>query len=122
MEEHVWAYDSVHLRLHHGTGVRLLTVMDGYTKECLAVRVARHIRSDKGSEFTAGPVREWLGKVGGRTLNIKPGSPWENGYIESLSGKLRDVLLDREVCYTLVEVRGSDGAAVQADLQPRQAP
>ena len=113
---HVWAYDFVHLRLHNGRGVRLLTVMDEYTRECLAIRAARHIRSadvietlselmvvrgvpghirsDNGPEFTAKAVREWLGRVGARTL-----------YIESFNGKLRDELLNREVFYTLLEVK-----------------
>ena len=126
-KDHVWAYDFVYLRLHDGTGVRLLTVIDEYSRECLALRAARsirsadvieelaelmvtrgvpdHIRSDNGPEFTAQAVREWLGRVGARTLYIEPGSPWENGYIESFNGKLRDELLDREVFYTLLEVR-----------------
>jgi len=126
-KDHVWAYDFVHLRLHDGKGVRLLTVIDEYSRECLAIRAARsirsadvievlaelmvfrgvpdHIRSDNGPEFTARAVREWLGQVGARTLYIEPGSPWENGYIESFNGKLRDELLDREVFYTLLEVR-----------------
>ena len=126
-KDHVWAYDFVHLRLHDGTGVRLLTVIDEFSRECLAIRAARsirsadvievlaelivfrgvpdHIRSDNGPEFTTRAVREWLGRVGARTLYIEPGSPWENGYIESFNGKLRDELLDREVFYTLLEVR-----------------
>ena len=126
-KDHVWAYDFVYLRLHDGTGVRLLTVIDEYSRECLALRAGRnirsadvievlaelmvfrgvpdHIRSDNGPEFTAHAVREWLGRVGARTLYIEPGSPWENGYIESFNGKLRDELLDREVVYTLLEVR-----------------
>ena len=117
----------MHLRLHDGTGIRLLTVIDEYSRECLAIQAARsirsaevievlaelmvtrgvsdHIRSDNGPEFTARAVREWLGRVGARTLYIEPGSPWENGYIESFNGKLRDELLDREVFYTLLEVR-----------------
>ena len=66
---------------------------------------AEHIRSDNGPEFTANAVREWLGRVGAKTLYIEPGSPWENGYVESFNGKLRDELLDREVFYTLLEVR-----------------
>ena len=92
--------------------------MDEYTRECLAIRAARHIRSadvievltelmvmrgvpghirsDNGPEFTAKAVREWLGRVGAKALCIEPGSPWENGYIESFNGKLRDELLDRE--------------------------
>ena len=64
-----------------------------------------HIRSDNGPEFTAWAVREWLVRMGARTLYIEPGSPWENGYIESFNGKLRDELLDREVFYTMLEVR-----------------
>jgi len=111
----------------NGTGVRLLTVIDEYSRECLALRAGRsirsaevievlaelmlfrgvpdRIRSDNGPEFTARAVREWLGRVGARTLYIEPGSPWENGYIERFNGKLRDELLDREVFYTLLEVR-----------------
>ena len=74
--------------------------------ELLRIRgVPDHIRSDNGPEFTARAVREWLGRVGARTLYIEPGSPWENGYIESFNGKLRDELLDRELFYTLLEVR-----------------
>ena len=67
--------------------------------------VPDYIRSDNGPEFTARAVREWLGRVGARTLYIEPGSPWENGYIESFNGKLRDELLDRELFYTMPEVR-----------------
>ena len=126
-QDHVWAYDFVPVGLHDGRGVRLLTVMDEYTRECLGIRSARsirsadvieslaeqmmirgvpdHIRSDNGPEFTARAVREWLGRVGARTLYIEPGSPWENGYIENFNGKLRDELLDREIFFTLLEVR-----------------
>ena len=67
--------------------------------------VPQHIRSDNGSEFTVDVVREWLGKVGVKTLYIEPGSPWENGYIESFNGKLRDELLNGEIFYTLKEAR-----------------
>lgn len=67
--------------------------------------VPEQIRSDNGPEFTARAVRRWLGAVGARTLYIEPGSPWENGYLESFNGKLRDELLDREVFYTLLEVQ-----------------
>ena len=124
---HVWAYDFVLMRTQDGRAVRLLAVIDEYTRECLAIRADRHfrsrnvietladlmtrrgvpdhIRSDNGPEFTAKAIREWLGKVGARTLYIEPGSPWENGYVESFNGKLRDELLDREIFYTLKEVR-----------------
>jgi len=124
---HVWAYDFVLVRTRDGRAVRLLTVIDEYTRECLAIRADRHIRSsdvietlaevmvprgvpdhirsDNGPEFTATAIREWLGKVGAKTLYIEPGSPWENGYVESFNGKLRDELLDREIFYTLQEVQ-----------------
>ena len=124
---HVWAYDFVHIRTRDGRAVRLLTVIDEYTRECLAIRAERsirssdvietlaglmmdqgvpeHIRSDNGPEFTARAVREWLANVGAGTLYIEPGSPWENGHVESFNGKLRDELLDREVFYTLLEVQ-----------------
>ena len=126
-ENHVWAYDFMHIRTQDGRGVRLLTVMDGCSPECLAIRAERHmrsadvievlaelmlargvpehIRSDNGPEFTARAVREWLGHVGAQTLYIEPGSPWENGYIESFNGKLRDELLNRGVFSTLLEVK-----------------
>ncbi len=105
----------------------MLTVIDEFTRECLAIEVARslrhddvlqvladlfarhgppdHIRSDNGSEFTAIAVREWLPRVGVKTLLIEPGSPWENGYNESFNGKLRDELLNGEIFYTLAEAR-----------------
>ena len=125
--DHVWAYDFVLERTRDGRAVRLLTVIDEYTRECLAIRAERrirsidviailadlvvtrgvpeHIRSDNGPEFTSRAVREWLGNVGAKTLYIEPGSPWENGYVESFNGKLRDELLDREVFNTLHEVQ-----------------
>ena len=105
----------------------MLTVIDEYTRECLAIEVDRHIRSgdvlhvladlftqrgvpdyirsDNGSEFTAIAVREWLSRVGVKTLYIAPGSPWENGYNESFNGSLRDELLNGEIFYTLAEAR-----------------
>ena len=126
-KDHVWSYDFVHDRTYDGRPLRMLTLVDEYTRECLAIDVARrmtsedvlerltdlfihrgvpdHIRSDNGAEFTANPVREWLAKVGVRTLFIEPGSPWENGYVESFNGKLRDELLNGEIFYTLREAR-----------------
>ena len=123
----VWAYDFVQVRTRDGRAVRLLTVIDEYTRECLAIRAQRsiratdvidtlaelmtsrgvpaHIRSDNGPEFTARVVREWLVGVGARTLYIEPGSPWENGYVERFNGKLRDELLNLEVFHTLLEVQ-----------------
>ena len=125
--DHVWSYDFVHDRTHDGRPFRMLTLIDEHTRECLAIDVARnlrsddvlerlswlmatrgvpdHIRSDNGAEFTASTVRTWLHQVGVRTLYIEPGSPWENGYIESFNGKLRDELLNREVFYTLQEAK-----------------
>ena len=122
---HVWAYDFVHARTHDGRAFRMLTVIDEYTRECLAIEVDRrirsgdvlqvltnlftrygppdYIRSDNGSEFTAQAVRDWLPRVGVKTLYIEPGSPWENGYNESFNGKLRDELLNGEIFYTLKE-------------------
>ncbi len=126
-KDHVWSYDFVHAITHDGRGLRLLTIIDEHTRECLAIDVARnlnsedvleqltwlfvtrgvpeHIRSDNGAEFTATAVRDWLGRVGVKTLYIEPGSPWENGYIESFNGKLRDELLNTDIFYTLTEAR-----------------
>ena len=64
-----------------------------------------HVRSDNGPEFTAELVRLWLKRLDVQTLFIEPGSPWENGYVESFNGKLRDELLDREICYTVTEAK-----------------
>ena len=104
-----------------------MTVVDEFTRECLSIDVDRqfsgddvlerlawlfvtrgvpnHIRSDNGPEFTAKAVRHWLHDVGVKTLFIEPGSPWENGYVESFNGKLRDELLDGEIVYTLREAK-----------------
>ncbi|MCP4545388.1 MAG: IS3 family transposase [bacterium] len=126
-KDHVWAYDFVSARTHDGQPFRMLTLVDEYTRECLSIDVARrlrsddvlerlswlfatrnvpgHIRSDNGPEFTAHVVRDWLAKVGVKTLFIAPGSPWENGYSESFNGKLRDELLNGEIFYTLREAK-----------------
>jgi len=125
--DHVWSYDFVHARTHDGRAFRLLTIIDEYSRECLAIKVARrltsedvldqltqlfiqrripdYIRSDNGSEFTARTVRKWLDDLGVKTLYIEPGSPWENGYLESFNGKLRDELLNIEIFDTLVDVQ-----------------
>ena len=114
--DHVWSYDFVFDRTHDGRPLRMLTMVDEYTRECLTIDVARryrseqvldrlaelflergaptYLRSDNGSEFTATAVREWLEGVGVKTLFIEPGSPWENGFIESFNGKLRDECLN----------------------------
>ena len=114
-------------RTHDGRAYRILNIIDEFTKEPLMIRAARklnstdvvdvltdlfilrgppeYIRSDNGPEFTAKVVREWLGRIGVKTLFIEPGSPWENGYIESFNGKLRHELLNREVFYKLREAQ-----------------
>lgn len=124
---HVWSYDFVHERTHDGRKLRLLVIVDEYTRECLSIDVGRkmtaedvlerladlfiwrgtpkYIRSDNGSEFTARRVRQWLSDLQVNTLYIEPGSPWENGYVESFNGKLRDELLNREIFYTVAEAR-----------------
>ena len=125
--DHVWAYDFVADRTHDGKPLRMLTVVDEYSRECLAIVPGRmlksedvietladlfvergapeHIRSDNGPEFCSRAVRGWLKDLGVETLFIEPGSPWENGYCESFNGKLRDELLSRETFYTLEEAR-----------------
>ena len=67
--------------------------------------IPEHIRSDNGPEFTARAIRQWQGDLGVKTLYIEPGSPWENGYIESFNGKLRDELLNGEIFTTLFEAQ-----------------
>ena len=125
--DHVWAYDFVEDRTRDGRRFRLLCVVDEFSREALAIRVARklgsadvidvlsdlfilrgvpgHIRSDNGPEFVAEAVQGWIGGIGAKTAYIGPGSPWENGYVESFNGKLRDELLDCEVFNTLAEAR-----------------
>jgi putative transposase len=124
---HVWSYDFVSAVTQEGRAIRMLTMIDEYTRECLAIRVARrlrsyeviealadvmlrrgvpeNIRSDNGPEFVAKELRQWLRKVGTGTLYIEPGSPWENGYCESFNGKLRDECLNGEIFYSLKEAR-----------------
>lgn len=124
---HVWSYDFVSARTHDGRSIRMLTLIDEFTRECLAIRVARrlgsyeviealaevmlfrgipeNIRSDNGSEFAAEALRKWLATVGTGTLYIEPGSPWENGYCESFNGKLRDECLNGEIFYSLKEAQ-----------------
>jgi len=122
---HLWSYDFVFERTHDTRPLRTLTIVDEYTRECLALMSGRrvtsedvihtltelfiqrgvpaYLRSDNGPEFTAKAVRDWLKRLNVRTLFIEPGCPWENGYVESFNGKLRDELLNREIFYTLTE-------------------
>jgi putative transposase len=132
---HVWAYDFVEDRTRDGRKFRMLNVVeprgspevDEFSRECLAIRVGRqlkaadvidvlsdlfilrgvpgHVRSDNGPEFAATAVKGWISGVGARTAFIEPGSPWENGYVESFNGKLRDELLNMEVFNTLAEAK-----------------
>jgi len=124
---HVWSYDFVSAITHDGRALRILTLIDEYTRECLAIRVARrlaslevidtladvmllrgvpeYIRSDNGPEFLAQELRQWLGKLRTGTLYIERGSPWENGYCESFNGKLRDECLNGEIFYSLKEAQ-----------------
>ena len=125
--DHVWSYDFVMHYTSDGRKFRMLTIIDEYSRECLAIDVGRsltresvierltalfirrgipeNIRSDNGSEFTAKAVRQWLKALGVTTLYITPGSPWENGYNESFNGKLRDEVLNVEIFDTLLEAK-----------------
>ena len=105
----------------------MLNLIDEFTRECLAIRIDRklrstdvidvlsdqfilrgvpdHIGSDNGPEFVAKAVREWIAAVNARTAYIEPGNPWENGYCESFNAKLRDELLNGEIFYSLAEAK-----------------
>lgn len=124
---HVWSYDFVSDRTSDGKAFRMLTILDEYTRESLAVKVERklnskdvidalnelflikgipeHIRSDNGAEFTAREVKKWLNILEIKPLYIEPGSPWENGYIERFNGTLRNEVLDGEIFDTLWEAK-----------------
>ena len=124
---HVWSYDFVSGKTHDGRTLRMLTLIDEYTRECLAIGVARrlgryeviealadvmlfrgipeHIRSDNGPEFVAVELRKWLAKLRTGRLYIEPGIPWENGYCESFNGKMRDEFLNGEIFYSLKEAQ-----------------
>jgi putative transposase len=123
----VWSYDFIHDQLENGVGLKMLTVLDEFTRECLGILVARsitaaevigylemlilkhgapeNVRSDNGPEFVAGAVKQWAGKAGIRINYIEPGSPWENGHVESFHGKFRDACLNREVFGNLLEAK-----------------
>ena len=125
--DHVWSYDFIFDRTSDGRAVKILTVMDEFTRESLALRAERsltseevlevlddlfmmrgvpeHIRSDNGPELTADVVKCWLETLDVKPLYIEPGSPWENGYVESFHGKLRDELLNGELFDTLWETQ-----------------
>lgn len=124
---HVWSYDFVSDRTHDGRPIKILNIIDEFSRECLASFVARrirskdvilvlaelflkhgcpeHIRSDNGPEFIAKQLKEWLKLLAVKPLYIEPGSPWENGYCESFNGKMRYELLDGEIFYSLLETK-----------------
>jgi len=124
---HVWSYDFVAGRLSNGRKIRMLTIIDEFTREALSIRIdyqlksddvldelstlflikgiPEYIRSDNGSEFTAESLRKWLKELGVKTAFIEPGSPWENGYNERFNGSLRDECLNLESFSTLKEAR-----------------
>ena len=126
-KNHVWTYDFMSDQTEDGRKLKLLTVLDEFTRESLAIEVDRSIRakdvilvleylfmvrgapkfirSDNGPEFIADAVKKWLKKKHVGTLYVEPGSPWENGYIESFNGKLRDEILNREVFYSVKEAK-----------------
>lgn len=126
-KNHVWSYDFVFERTHDGRSFKMLNIIDEFTRESLMIKVKRklksidvlealaelfltrgvpkYIRSDNGSEFVAKTLREWLTKLQVETLYIEPGSPWENGYVESFNGKMRDQFLNGEIFYTLKEAQ-----------------
>ena len=126
-KNHVWSYDFVEDQTSDGRKIRMLTIIDEYSRECLAIKVKRRltsndvvealadlfmlkglpdfIRSDNGPEFTSKFVRNWLNELNVKTLFIEPGSPWENGYNESFNSKLRDELLNAELFDTLLEAQ-----------------
>ena len=124
---HVWSWDFVFDRTDDGRPIKLMVVIDEYSRQCLAIHVARrirakeaidvfadlmeihgipeHIRADNGPEMVAKKLRAWLAGLGTKSVYITPGSPWENGYCESFNAKLRDELLNGELFYTLREAQ-----------------
>ena len=124
---HVWTWDFIFDRTDKGSTLKMLTMLDEYTRQCLAIRVERqirsdqvlatlwqammqygipqHIRSDNGTEFIAGKIQRWLRENQIKTLYIEPGSPWQNGYIESFHSRFRDECLNREWLLNLREAR-----------------
>ena len=126
-KDHVWAWDFLHDRTSDGGPLKWFTLVDEYTRECLALEVRRgmtaaavtavlasvvrargvpaHVRSDNGPEFIARVIRRWMSAAGLETLYIEPGAPWENGYAESFNSKVRDELLNVEEFASVLEAR-----------------
>ncbi len=138
---HVWSFDFVEGHTHDGRSLRILTLIDEYTRECLALRVDRrinslgvietsadamlqkgvpeHVRCDNGPEMIAKALRQWLAKLGPKMQYIVPGSPWENGYCESFNGKLRDECLNQEIVSSLKEAQVVIGGWGTSDNRTR---
>lgn len=126
-KNHVWTWDFIFDRTEHGSTLKWLSIVDEFTRECLTLKVGRtmtgadvidelialgksrglpsFIRSDNGPEFIARRVRKWIEIAGGKTLYVEPGAPWENGFVESFHGRLRDELLDAELFASVSEAR-----------------
>lgn len=124
---HVWSYDFVEARTSKGRKIKILNIIDEYTRECLASHAAfrirsedvknvlrevmtrkgtpEYLRSDNGSEFIAGHLREWLSEMEVAPMYIMPGSPWENGFVESFNGTMVNELLNREIFDTMFEAK-----------------
>lgn len=126
--DEVWSYDFIEDATVDGRKVRLLSILDEHSRECLLLEAARsfpavrvidclekllvttgrtpqHLRSDNGPEFVAKEVRQWLEQAGVKTAYIDPGAPWQNGHVESFHASLRSELLDRELFFDLEEVQ-----------------
>ena len=123
----VWSWDFVHDRTDNGASLKMLTLIDEYSRQCLKIRVGRklkstdvldalaeamavrgvpaHIRSDNGPEFIARDVQDWLREMGIATIYIEPGSPWQNGHVESFHNRLRDECLNQELFLSVAEAR-----------------
>ncbi len=123
----VWSWDFVHDRTDNGGSLKMLTLIDEYSRQCLRIEVGRklkskdvldalaeamaergvphHIRSDNGPEFIARDVQDWLAEMGICTIYIDPGSPWQNGHVESFHNRLRDECLNQEIFLSVTEAR-----------------
>jgi transposase InsO family protein len=131
-KNHVWCWDFIFDRTEAGSTLKWLTILDEYTRECLALQVDRHItsehvidvlaelfkthgvpeyiRSDNGSEFVSQAIRAWLKRIGVETLYIEPASPWENGYAESFHSRVRDEFMNCEIFENLKSARKQTAA------------
>lgn len=126
-KDQVWTWDFIHDRTEDGRPLKLLSIVDEYTRECVALEVGRHyksvdiievlidlfmirgipqyIRSDNGPEFIAKAIKRWLGRTGVKSLYVEPGSPWQNGYVESFHSRVRDEFLNTELFTSIAEAK-----------------